>query len=226
MDQCDNDMNTAQVQGDSIIPLSFHNPHCIALGPSCNIDIYSLCSLIEAQNVGGEHQHAMRLTVAVSYALVSFFKSFLFGLCDVTLMPVCARCSLGKAACKSATKAEENVECDSPMEVDTSSKKPSTGHVWPEDTILAIGTFAFLFDQLSQKPELADESIAEMRSKLKLESCEETGLDYLQSALSLRFQLGVVGLCLQRLPSPSLHHEVKIVSCCLKATIFSDNLSY
>ena len=85
------------------------------------------------------------------------------------------------------------------MDVETCSEKAHTSHIWPEDTILAISTFAFLFELLSQKADLADSSIAEMRSRFGFGS---------SGAVSLRFQLGVVGLCIQRFPAPSAHHEV------------------
>ena len=209
VDQVDADMKGRQALDDSVTPLSFYHPHRIALGPFWNIDVLSLCSMIEALNVGGDHRGAMRLTVAVSYALVSFYKRVVFGKCDVTAMPVSARCSLGAATYKAAAKAAENKESDSPMDVETCSEKTNTScHIWPEDTILAISTFAFLFELLSQKTDLADSSIAEMRTRLQWGSSGVTSLDCLKSALSLRFQLGVVGLCMQRLPAPSAHHEV------------------
>lgn len=207
MHQDKSDTNTEQGRpDDSVTPLSFCNPHCIALGPSFNTDIHSLCSMIEALDAGGEHQRAVRLTVAVSYALVSFCKSVLFGFCDISSMPVSARCSLGTAAYKSAEAAEENGASDSPMEVETCSERSSTSHAWPEDTLLAISTFAFLFELLSQKFDLVGTAIAELKSKLE---CKGFAIcDCVKSAVSLKFQLGVVGLCLQRLPAPSLHHEV------------------
>ena len=209
LDQCDSDMNAVEeVQGGSITPFSFRNPHCIALGLFCNIDVHSLCSMIEALNVGGSHQPAMRLTVAVSYALVSFYKGILLGQCDAASLPVSASCSLGTAPYQSVAKVDKNKQSDSPMELEIGSNKPHANHVWPEDTILAISTFAFLFELLSQKPDLADASIAEMRSKLKLDGSAGPGLDCPKTLMSLKFQLGVAGLCLQRLPASSLHHEV------------------
>ena len=114
VDQCDTDRKGRQAMDDSVILLSFYHPHRIALGPFWSVDLHSLCSMIEALTIGGDHRGAMRLTVAVSYALVSFYKSILFGICDVTAMPVSARCSLGLAPNKSAAKTEENSESDSP----------------------------------------------------------------------------------------------------------------
>lgn len=209
VDQCDSEMRGGKARPDPVTLLSFHHPHYIALGPLSNIDIHSLCSMIEALNVGGNQQHAMRLTVAVSFALVSFYRSVLFGKCDVTSMPVSARCVLGAALHKTETKMEDKKKSDSPMEVDICSEKPNTTHIWPENTVLAISTFAFLFQLLlSQKPDLVDSSIAELRCKLELQVPDVNALDFLRSAMSLRFQLGVVGLCLQRLPASSPHHEV------------------
>lgn len=199
--------DAAQARCESTMSLSFHSPHCISFGPHFDTDIHSVCSMIEALNVSGNHLGAMRLTVALSCALVSFYKSLLFGSCDVTSMPVSARCSLG-AVHKIGPKPAENGE--SPMEVETPSDKASNGHVWPEDTILSITTFTFLCELLSQKPDLADTCLVEMRSKL---SPAETILDCVRSVHSLKFHVGVLGLFLQRLPAPSLHHEVcKIVS--------------
>lgn len=197
MDEGEKNDNAAQVKSESSVPLSFHNPHCISFGPYCNIDIHSVCSMIEALNTSGNHHGAMRLTVALSCALVSFYKCLLFGFFDVTSRPVSARCSLG-AVHKIASKPEGNGE--SPMEVETSNEKANNCHIWPEDTILSVTTFAFLFELLSQRPDLADTCLAEMRSKL--------GHAETKSAHSLKFHLGVLGLLLQRLPAPSLHHEV------------------
>ena len=210
-EQCSNDVGAmTSTKDNSNITLSFYSPHCIAFTSHCSIDIHSVCSMIEAINASGHHRHAMCLTVAISYALVSFYKKVLFGLCDASSMPVSARCSLGTAQYQNARKSDGNKESDSPMEVDVSGDKPPTVSIWPEDTLLAISTFAFLFELLSQKPDLVDASIAKMRTKLNLDSCSSrnSAFDCPKSAMSLKFQLGVVGLFLQRLPASSLHHEV------------------
>ena len=210
-EQCSNDVGAmTSTKDESNITLSFYHPHCIAFSSRCSIDIHSVCSMIEALNASGHHRRAMCLTVSLSYALVSFYKKVLFGLCDASSMPVSARCSLGTAQYQNARKADSNKESDSPAEIDLSSDKPCTSSVWPEDTLLAISTFAFLFELLSQKPDLVDTSIAKMRTKLNLDSCSsrDSALDCPKSAMSLKFQLGVVGLFLQRLPASSLHHEV------------------
>ena len=209
--RCSNDVGAVTSTKDgSNITLSFYSPHCIAFSSRCSIDIHSVCSMIEAINASGHHRRAMCLTVAISYALVSFYKKVLFGLCDASSMPVSARCSLGTAKYQSGTKADSNKESDCPAEIGVSSDKPCTSSIWPEDTLLAISTFAFLFELLSQKPDLVDASIAKMRTKLNLDSCSSrnSALDCPKSAMSLKFQLGVVGLFLQRLPASSLHHEV------------------
>ena len=209
-EQCSNDVGAmTSTKDDSNITLSFYNPHCIAFSSRCSIDIHSVCSMIEAVNTSGDHQHAVHLTVSLSYALVSFYKKVLFGLCDASSMPVSAGCSLGTALYQSGTKADSNKESDSPAEIYVSSDKPCTSSIWPEDTLLAISTFAFLFELLSQKPDLVDASIAEMRTKLNRDnsSCDSS-LDCPKSAMSLKFQLGVVGLSLQRLPASSPHHQV------------------
>ena len=212
LEHCSNDVGAmTSTKDDSNITLSFYNPHCIAFSPLCSIDIHSVCSMIEAVNVSGDHQHAVHLTVSISYALLSFYKKVLFGLCDASSMPVSARCSLGTALYQNGTEADGKKESDSPMDVDVYSEKPPTVSIWPEDTVLAISTFAFLFELLSQKPELVDASIAEMRTKLNLDSSSpNSALDCPKTAMSLKFQLGVVGLCLQRLPASSLHHEVHV----------------
>lgn len=200
--------NAAQALRESEVSLSFHNPHCVSFGPHFDTDIHSVCSMIEALNVSGNHLGAMRLTVALSCAIVSFYKNLLFGSCDATSMPVSARCSLG-AVHKIGLKPEESGE--SPMEVDLSNEKANSGHVWPEDTILSITTFAYLFELLSQKPDLADTCLVEMRSRL---SPAETILDCVKGVHSaLKFHVGVLGLFLQRLPAPSLHHQVWQIVC-------------
>ena len=209
LEQCDSDIRAATcTKDDSNITLSFYNPHCIAFSSHCSIDIHSVCSIIEAVNASGHHRRAMCLTVSLSYALVSFYKKVLFGLCDASSMPVSARCSLGTAQYQNARKADGNKESDSPMEVDVSGDKPPTVSIWPEDTLLAISTFAFLFELLSQKSDVVDTSIAEMRTKLNLDTSPVNVPDCPKTAMSLKFQLGLVGLCLQKLPASSLRHEV------------------
>ena len=210
LDQFTNDVSAiTSTKSDSNITLSFYNPHCIAFSTLCSIDIHSVCSMIEALNVAGDHQPAVHLAVAISYALVSFYKKVLFGICNVSSMPVSAKCMLGTAPYQSVTKSGSDQESDFPKEIYVSSDKPCTSSIWPEDTLLAISTFAFLFELLSQKPDLVDASIAEMRTKLRLvSSSANSALDCPKTAMSLKFQLGVVGLCLQKLPASSLHHEV------------------
>ena len=151
----------------------------------------------------------MKRLIGLSVKADSFYKKVLFGLCDASSMPVSVRCSLGTALYQSGTKADSNKESDCPAEIDVSCDKPCTSSIWPEDTLLAISTFAFLFELLSQKPDLVDASIANMRTKLNLDSCSsrDSALDCPKTAMSLKFQLGVVGLFLQRLPASSLHHE-------------------
>ena len=199
--------DASQAQNKSTVTLSFNNPHCISFGPHFDTDIHSVCSMIEALNVNGDYLRAMRLTVALSYALVAFYKNILLGVCDATLMPVSARCSLG-AVHKIRTKPGESGE--SPMEVETPDETANNGHVWPEDTILSVTTFAFLFELLSQKADWAESCLVEMRSKL---SPAETIHDCVKSVNSLKFHVGVLGLFLQRLPAPSLHHEVRKIVC-------------
>jgi len=75
---------------------------------------------------------------------------------------------------------------------------------------LSVTTFAFLYQLLSQKADLADSCLVEMRSKL---GSAETVPDHLSSVQSLKFHVGVLGLFLQRLPAPSLHHEVREIFC-------------
>ena len=210
LDQCTNDVTAiTSTKGDSNITLSFYNPHCIAFSTLCSIDIHSVCSMIEALKVAGDHQPAVHLAVAISYALVSFYKKVLFGICNVSSMPVSAKCTLGTAPYQSVPKSGSDQESDFPKEIYVSSDKPCTSSIWPDDTLLAMSTFAFLFELLSQKPDLVDASIAEMRTKLRLvSSSANSALDCPKTAMSLKFQLGVVGLCLQKLPASSLHHEV------------------
>ena len=209
LEQCDSAIKAAICTKDgSNITLSFYNPHCVAFSSRCSIDIHSVCSIIEALNASGHHRRAVYLAVAISYALVSFYKKVLFGLCDASSMPVSAGCSLGTALYQSGTKADSNKESDSPAEIYVSSDKPCTSSIWPEDTLLAISTFAFLFELLSQKSDVVDTSMAEMRTKLNLDISPVNVLDCPKTAMSLKFQLGVVGLCLQKLPASSLRHEV------------------
>lgn len=197
--------NQNAAQSGSTVSVSFHNPHCISFGEHFYTDIHSVSSMIEALNTAGYEVGAMRLTVALSFALVAFYKSLFFGFCDVSSLPISARCFLGTVH-KIGLKPEENGE--SPMEFETSHEKASNGLAWPEDTILSISTFAFLYQLLSQKADLAGSCLVEMRSKL---GSAETVPDHVKSVQSLKFQVGVLGLFLQRLPAPSLHHEVGAV---------------
>ena len=199
--------------------LSFLNPHCISFGPHYVVDIHSVCSMIEALNVSGRHDEAMRLTVTLCSTLVLFYKGHLLKLFDAATLPVSARCHLGvdtlpgdvkRGDHLAGSKAEQEMDPllkingESPMNVDAPSEKPNFDGVWPENTILSITTFAFLFDLLSRKPDLAQECLAKMKRTLS----DEIRLHALDSAQSLRFHIGVIGLLLQRLPAPSLHHEV------------------
>ena len=191
----------------STVSVSFHNPHCISFGAHFHTDIQSVSSMIETLNTTGYKVGAMRLTVALSGALVAFYKSIFFGYCDVNSLPVSARCFLGTVH-KIGLKPEEKGE--SPMEFEMSDEKANNGLAWPEDTILSITTFSFLYQQLSQKADLADSCLVEMRSKL---GSTEVVPDHLKSVQSLKFHVGVLGLFLQRLPAPSLHHEVCEIFC-------------
>ena len=194
--------NQNAAQSGSTVTVSFHNPHCISFGEHFYTDIHSVSSMIEALNTAGYEVGAMRLTVALSFALVAFYKSLFFGFCDVNSLPISARCFLGTVH-KIGLKPEESGE--SPMEFETSHEKANNGLAWPEDTILSISTFAFLYQLLSQKADLAGSCLMEMSSKL---GSGETVNDHVKSVQSLKFQLGVLGLFLQRLPAPSLYHEV------------------
>lgn len=207
MEEGERNENAAQVNSGSAMSLSFHNPHCISFGAHFYTDIHSVCSMIEALNLSGYKMGAMRLTLALCGALVSFYKSLFSGFCDVNSVPVSARCFLGTVH-KIGLKQEEKGE--SPMEFETSNEKANNGFAWPEDTILSITTFAFLYQLLSQKADLADSCLVEIRSKL---GCAEAVPDYLKSVQSLKFHVGVLGLFLQRLPAPSLHHEVCEILC-------------
>lgn len=218
MESCDGvNERISQAKDEEVISRVFYHPHCIALGPLLGVDIHSLCSMIEALNLSHQHQAAMRLTVALSYAIVSAYQRVLFGVDVDTSMTVSARCSLGKVAPKAKVTKKQNSQSDSQMEaevmeadslmaVDGSS---SDSHIWPEDTILSISTFAFLYDLLSKKPELADACVAEMKSNLDFEGSSVRATDCLRTSASLAFQLGVVGLYLQRFPAPLPHHEIE-----------------
>ena len=195
--------NENVVQSGSTVSLLCHHPHCISFGAHFYTDIHSVSSMIEALNTTGHEVGAMRLTVALSGALVAFYKSLFFGFCDVSTLPVSARCFLGTLH-KIGVKPEE--KGDSPMEFETANN----GLAWPEDTILSITTFGFLYQLLSQKADLAESCLVEMRSKLR---SAETVRDHLKSVQSLKFHVGVLGLFLQRLPAPSLHHEVCEIFC-------------
>ena len=199
--------NENAVQSSSTVSVAFHSPHCISFGAHFHTDIHSVSSMIEALNTAGHEVGAMRLTVALSSALVTFYMSAFFGICDVNALPVSARCLLGTVH-KIGIKAEEKGE--SPMEFETSHEKANGGLAWPEDTILAVTTFAFLYQLLSQKADLAESCLVEMRSKLGFRQAVH---DHLNSVDSLKFQVGVLGLFLQRLPAPSLHHEVCEIFC-------------
>ena len=226
MESCDDvSEKISQAKDKEVISLVFYHPHCIALGPMLGVDIHSLCSMIEALNLSHQHQAAMRLTVALSYAIVSAYQRVLFGVDDDTSMTVSARCSLGKAAPKAKGTKKQNslsdseVEADSLMAVDGSS---SDSHIWPEDTILSMSTFAFLYDLLSKKPELADACVAEMKSNLNFEGSSVPSTDCLRTSASLAFQLGVAGLYLQRFPAPLPHHEVSRRACYTRDMISRD----
>lgn len=194
----------------SAVSVSFHNPHCISFGVHFYTDIHSVSSMIEALNTSGYEVGAMRLTIALSGALVAFYKSIFFGFCDVDSLPISARCLLGMVH-KIGLKPEKKGEGESPMEFETCNERASNGLAWPEDTILSVTTFAFLYQLLSQKADLADSCLVEMKSKL---GSAETVPDHLNSVQSLKFHVGVLGLFLQRLPAPSLHHEVCEMFCC------------
>lgn len=209
LDRVDSNIKRNLAQDDAVTSLTFYHPHCIALGPLFGVDIHSVCSMIEALNLEGEHEAAMRLTVAVSYAIVSTYKNVLFGMDVASSFPVSARCTLGIASRKTEVKIEQSSQSDSPMEVEVSAKPSTNRHIWPEDTILSLSTFAFLYDLLSKKFHLADTCIAEMKSRLTFEGSSAYALDCLRTSVSLGFQLGVVGLYLQRFPAPSPHLEVE-----------------
>lgn len=226
--------NAFQEHSKSIRALSFHNPHCISFGPFCNVDIHSVCSMIEALNSSGRHDEAMRLAVTLCGGLVLFYKALLFGFRDVTTLPVSARCHLGATSFPGRGKRGDNGNKvdphpdgngGSPMNVDTPNEKAHNDHVWPEDTILSITAFAFLFDLLLQKPDLADACLAEMKCKLA-SSVEASGLDALKSVHSLKFHIGVLGLFLQRLPAPSLHHEVWVSFLIVRLIIMCTSMIY
>ena len=217
LELCEGDSKKiSQAKEEAVMPLVFYHPHCIALGPLLGVDIHSLCSMIEALNLSNQHQAAMRLTVALSYAIVSACQRVLFGVDVCASMTVSARCSLGKAAPKAKVTKKQNSQSDSEMgadvtEVDSLMKvdgSPSDNHIWPENTMLSVSTFAFLYDLLSKKPELADACVAEMKSNLNFEGSSVRAIDCLRTSSSLAFQLGVVGLYLQRFPAPLPHHEV------------------
>jgi len=199
--------NENAAQSGSTMSVAFHNPHCISFGAHFHTDIHSVSSMIETLNTTGYEVGAMRLTVALSAALVAFYRSVFFGICDVNVLPISARCFLGTVH-KIGMKPEEKGE--SPMEFETSHGKANNGLAWPEDTILSITTFAFLYQLLSQKADLAESCLVEIRSKL---GSAETVPDHLKSVQSLKFHVGVLGLFLQRLPAPSLHHEVCEIFC-------------
>ena len=185
----------------------FYNPHCISVDPCCNIDIHSLCCKIETLRANTNHKPAIRLAVAVSCGLVSYYKNLLCGNRDVETIPVSAKCFLGR---KRGNTSVPQGFTEAAMEVDEGHKEANNSHVWPEDTLLSITTLAFLFDQLSLESDLVESCLVEMKTKLGLASLPEQqiGLDCLCSAQSLRFQLGIHGLFMHRLPAPSQHGEV------------------
>lgn len=204
--------------------LSFHNPHCISFGPHCIVNIHSVCSMIEALYISSRHDEAMRLTVTLCSTLVLFYKGHLLQLFDAATLPVSARCHLGSSTLPEGVNERDHqtgnkvdldggqemdplveINGESPMNVDAPNEEPNFDHVWPENTILSVTTFAFLFHFLSRKPDLAQECLAKMKHTLS----EEISLHALEDAESLRFHIGVIGLLLQRLPAPSLHHEVE-----------------
>ena len=203
--------------------LSFHNPHCISFGPHCIVNIHSVCSMIEALYISSRHDEAMCLTVTLCSTLVLFYKGHLLQLFDAATLPVSARCHLGSSTLPEGVNERDHqtgnkvdldggqemdplveINGESPMNVDAPNEEPNFDHVWPENTILSVTTFAFLFHFLSRKPDLAQECLAKMKHTLS----EEISLHALEDAESLRFHIGVIGLLLQRLPAPSLHHEV------------------
>ena len=121
--------NQNAAQSGSTVSVSFHNPLCISFGEHFYTDIHSVSAMIEALNTAGYEVGAMRLTVALSFALVAFYKSLFFGFRDVNSLPISARCFLGTVH-KIGLKPEENGE--SPMEFETSHEKANNGLAWPE----------------------------------------------------------------------------------------------
>ena len=175
-------------------PLTCHLPHCISFGSDCVLDIHTVCVLIEAMDVYGNSKGAVRLAVALSVSIVSFYRGFIQGEMAPSSLPVTGTCLLGKK--DSDAKRTFEAAKGTPMEEEHTEDITASTTVWPEDALLTVTTFAFLFDMLSKQPDVADAVIMEL------------SLDWVKTSQSLMFQLGLAGLFVPKFPAPAEQHEV------------------
>ena len=175
--------------------LTCHLPHCISFGSDCVLDIHTVCALIEAMNVYGNSKGAVRLAVALSVSIVSFYRSFIQGEMAPSSLPVTGTCFLGKKVSDAKQTSVEAAK-GTPMEEEHTEDITASTTVWPEDTLLTVTTFAFLFNMLSKRPDVADAVIVEL------------SLDWVKTSQSLMFQLGLTGLFVPKFPTPTAKHEV------------------
>ena len=183
---------------ESPSPLTCHLPHYISFRSNCMLEIHTVCSLIEAMNVYSNSKGAVHLAVALSVSIVSFYRSFIKGEMDPLSLPlsnVSGTCFLGEKV--SDAKQTFEAAKGTPMEVDHTEDITASTTVWPKDALLTVTTFAFLFDMLSKRPDVADAVIVEL------------SLDWVKSSQSLMFQLGLVGLFVPKFPAPAEQHEVR-----------------
>ncbi|XP_032232539.2 uncharacterized protein LOC5507934 isoform X2 [Nematostella vectensis] len=174
-------------------------PHSIRIG-SIDFDIQTWCSIIQAFQFHNCKTAAINLAFSISAALVSFFLGQIYdnNICEI---PTTVCVINGQGDPESAKSGKEP----------TGNKGHSHGpFIYPQDTLVDVSTFAFLYDALSVDEGLTESAFVH-HQKLLLESPghEDDAIRRLQTGQHIRDLVGLMGLFVPRIPMEPKYLEVE-----------------